>query len=867
MLDQTISHYQITCKLGAGGMGVVYKALDLKLERTVALKFLPQEIVVSDLDKERLLREARSASALDHPNIGVIHGIEESDDHQLFIVMAYYEGDTLAQKLNRGVLSLHASLDLAIQIAKGLGAAHARNIVHRDIKPSNIIITNDNVAKIVDFGLARVVASASATQSISLTGTLPYMAPEQILGEPIDQRSDVWALGVILVQMITGSHPFVRPNTAAMTFAILNQPPAALDAVAPAVRPLLYKALSKKPEHRHATADELLKDLESARAEITATPASAEEPTLTRAMTPRELKKIIENASAPRWGARQARWPVRLVLVMLMLALIAAAGVFLPALRERLAGLVYASTDKHIAVLPFENVGNDPEYAAVASGLMDALTNELSNLEAAQQSLWVVPASEVRSHKISDPAAAYRDLGATMVVEGSVQRKGQIVYLTVVLIDSKRLRQIGSAQLEDASGDLAMIQNQAVSHLARMMRVKISEAALAPAKVVAPSSYESYVKALGYLQRYDKPGNIDLAISALNSALQTDPRFALGYATLGEAYRLKYQTDHSPGWIDQATANCRQALEIDDRLPAVHVTLGYLNLTRVRMDLALQEFQKALDINPRDAAAVMGMAYVNEHLGHPAEAEADFKRAIALRPDYWDGYTALGDFYDRHNRTKEAIAQFQHAIELTPDNPEAYSNLGAEYIGADDAAAEAALKKSIELAPNYEGYSNLGWLYVTQKRWADAAQVLHQALALNDKDWRVWANLLVAYQWLNDRENERAARTKTVSLLESFATLNPQDAGVQSNLSTFYAEDKLREKALARADSALALAPKDPGVLADVAETYEDLGDRKRALQFSQQSLRNGGTLADLQRRRALLALLADPSFRSNGKQ
>jgi serine/threonine-protein kinase len=285
------------------------------------------------------------------------------------------------------------------------------------------------------------------------------------------------------------------------------------------------------------------------------------------------------------------------------------------------------------------------------------------------------------------------------------------------------------------------------------------------------------------------------------------------------------------------------------------------------MDLALQEFQKALDINPRDATAVMGMAYVNEHLDHPAEAEADFKRAIALRPDYWDGYTALGDFYDRHARTKDAIAQFQHVIELTPDNPEAYSNLGAEYIGADDAAAEAALKKSIELAPNYEGYSNLGWLYLTQKRWADAARVLHQALALNDKDWRVWANLLVAYQWLNDRENERAARTKTMSLLENFATLNPQDAVVQSNLSTFYAEDKLREKALARADSALALAPKDPGVLADVAETYEDLGDRKRALQFSQQSLRNGGTLADLQRRRALLGLLADPSFRSNGKQ
>src|SRR4029077_4891079 len=188
MLGQTISHYQVTQKLGAGGMGVVYKAVDLKLERTVALKFLPPDIAVSDTDREPLLREARAASGLDHPNIGVIHGLEESDDHQLFIGMQYYEGETLAHKISRGVIPVRESLDLAIQIARGLSAAHAHNIVHRDVKPSNIIITNDQVAKIVDFGLARVVATAGSTQSISSTGTLPYMAPEQILGEAIDQR-------------------------------------------------------------------------------------------------------------------------------------------------------------------------------------------------------------------------------------------------------------------------------------------------------------------------------------------------------------------------------------------------------------------------------------------------------------------------------------------------------------------------------------------------------------------------------------------------------------------------------------------------------------------------------------------------------
>ncbi|MGA2430535.1 MAG: protein kinase [Candidatus Acidiferrum sp.] len=870
MLDQTISHYRITQKLGAGGMGVVYKAVDLKLERTVALKFLPQEMVVSDVDKERLLREARSASALDHPNIGVIHGIEESDDHQLFIVMAYYEGDTLAQRLNSGVLSLRESLDLAIQIARGLSAAHERNIVHRDIKPSNIIITKDNVAKIVDFGLARVVASASATQSISLTGTLPYMAPEQILGEPIDQRSDVWALGVILVQMITGSHPFVRPNTAAMTFAILNQPPAALDVVPEVARPMIYQTLSKKSAHRQANAGELLKDLESARAQLTSTPSPLEEPTATRSLSPRELKKIVENASTPRWDQRPARWLTRAALVALVLLIILGGILFLQPVREQLAGLVYASTEKHIAVLPFESVGNDADFNLVAGGFSDSLTNELSNLDAAQKSLWVVPASEVRSHKIADAPSAYRILGATMVVQGNVQRRGQAVYATAVLIDAKRLRQIGSVQVQNDAGDLAALENDAVTHLARLMKIRVSEGTLVRTGSAPPDSYESYLKALGYMQRYDKPGNIDLAISTLNAALQKNSGFALGYATLGEAYRLKFQMDHHPAWIAEATASCEKAIQIDDRLPAAHVTLGRLNATLGKDDIALREFQKALDIDPRNADALIGMGTVSEHAGRITDAEATYKRAISLRPDYWDGYNVLADFYDRQKRTQDSIAQYQRILELTPDNPSAYNDLGVVYMEMPDpksaAAAEAAFRKSLQLAPNYQAYANLGWLYIGQKRYAEGAVATQKALDLNDKDWRVWANLLLAYTWLNDKEKIRAVRPRTISSLEQYALLDSKEASVQSMLSTFYGEDKLREKTISHANAALALAPKDPAILADVAEAYDYLGERRRAIQYAEDSLKQGYTVDDLKERPALLPLLADPNFHSHGR-
>ena len=868
MLGQTISHYRITQKLGAGGMGVVYKAIDLKLERTVALKFLPQDMVVTGADRERLLREARAASALDHPNIGVIHGLEESDDRQFFIVMGYYEGMTLAERLDRGVVPIREALDLAIQIARGLSAAHSRSIVHRDIKPSNVIITADNIVKIVDFGLARIVASASATQSISLTGTLPYMAPEQILGEPVDQRSDVWALGVVLVQMITGSHPFVRPNTAAMTFAILNQAPSALDAVPDAVQPLIYRTLSKKPEHRQADAAELLKDLEDARVQITASPVPQEQPTVTRSLSPRELKKIVENASTPRWNETSPQWMARAALVAMILLLVLTGILLVPPVREELAGLVYASTEKHIAVLPFKNVG-DPQFEPVTQGFSGSLTNRLSNLEAAQKTLWVVPASEVQSHNVTDASAALRILGATMVVEGTVWQSDGTVRVTMALVDSKRVRQIGAVDLKNESGDLAEIENEAVSHLARLMKLRVPEEVPDQLPNTTPRAYESYLKALGLLDRYDKPGNVDQAIVALNTAVKADARFALAYATLCNAYRLKYVNENDPASIPLAESNCRKALDLNDRLPTVYVRLAQLNTTIGKNDIALQQYEKAMSMNPRDVDTLIGLSRVNEKLNRPDEAEKNLKQAIALRPDYWNSYVMLALFYNRQKRGPEAIEQLKRVIELTPDNATAYSNLGAEYIDWGDEKqyppAEEALKRSLQITPTYGAYSNLGYLYYMQKRYPDSVQAYQHALALNDKDWRVWANLFVSYQWLKDAVNLESVRAQTIERLQQAVATTPQDAHMHSVLATLYATHD-KEKAISQLHTALALSPKDPDVLSDAAVTYEALGDRRQAVRYAHDSLEHGGLLTDLQAQAGLQGVLEDPSFRPRGK-
>jgi eukaryotic-like serine/threonine-protein kinase len=884
MIGETISHYRITDKLGAGGMGIVYKAQDLQLERFVALKFLPYDLALSDSDRERFLREARSASALDHPNIGVIHGIDKTADGQLFIVMAYYEGQTLSQKLSGGPLPLRQAMDWACQISAGLAAAHARKIVHRDIKPSNIIITKENSARIVDFGLARVVATPSATMTGGTTGTLPYMAPEQILGEAVDQRCDVWALSILLVQMVTASHPFARESSTAMTFAILNQPPAAIDSLPALLQPIALHGLAKDVTHRYPDAKEMLADLEAARAQFTSSGLPLDEPTLTGAAIPSAaLKDVISHASTPRWQASSAavaaaskpksRAVAPYFFAVLAAVVLATGSLLFPAVRQRAASILSGSGgEKHVAVLPFDNIGNDPANEAVAEGLMDSLTSKLSNLDAAQQSLWVVPSSVVRGRKVTDPSSAEKDLGANLVVKGSIRRDAKNVQLTVNLIDAKNLRQVGSAVLEDATGDLAGLQDEAVARLARLMNINVTAEMLrATGGRASPAAYEQYLKALGLMQRYDKPGNLDQAVTALNDAVQTDPKFALGYASLGEAYRLKNQVDPNPRWIEQASAMLERAVQLNDHMPSSYVSLGHLHSSLAKHDLALQEFQKALAINPRDADAIRGIAGAYERMGRVQDAEESYKKAIALKPDYWDGYNSLANFYDRQSRYAEAVNQYRRVIELTPDNPAAYNNLGAEYQSMDDAGsakqAEDAFKKSLTLSPTYAAYANLGNLYMGERRYAEAVDMTKRALKLNDGDYRVWINLLLNERWLKDEANASQTREKAQSLLEAFLSEHPQDATAQSWLAVLQSEAHLRKKSQEHLEAALAISPNDPLVLANVAETYENLGDRARALDYASASLKSGFMMSDLQSRPGLEQVLSDKSFHASGKK
>jgi serine/threonine-protein kinase len=866
-------NYQIVAMAGAGGMGVVYKALDLKLERTVALKFLPLELSSNEKEKERFLKEARTASSLDNPNIGVIHGVEETSDGRSFIVMAFYEGQSLSQKIRKGLIPFREAVDVAIQMAKGLEAAHGRSIVHRDVKPGNVLITPDGLVKIVDFGLARVVTSTSITQTGGTSGTVGYMSPEQSLGKPIDRRTDIWALGVILAEMLTGQNPFWRESVPAIVVAILNDPPKAMEGIPIDLQQIVYRALSKDPAHRYQSCAEFRADLENARSLLV--PDVAIDPSApTSSFKSGHFQKYISRASQSALSSgvpsRARAWKWLAGGCAAILALGAIALLAFPSLRETLSRTLFGPGEQHIAVLPFDNVGNDPANAPLAEGLMDSLAGKLSDLDVGGKSLWVVPSSEVRHRNISDPTSALRELGATLVVKGSVARRGTDVHLNVNLIDTRNLRQVGTADVDDNSGNLAALQDQVVARLAKLMRVSAPAETSADNASGNPAAYESYLKALGYVQRYDTPGNLDLAIAALKQAVQTDPQFALGYAELGEAYRLKNSVDPNPKWIAEATGNCNQALKLNDRLPGPYVTLGLLHADQDKFDLALQEYQHALQLEPHSADALTGTAGTYEKMGRIADAEEAYKKAAALRPDYWDGYNSLGNFYERQRKYPEAIAQLLHAAELTPDNAVVYINLAAAYLDRGDPkdipAAEAALKKSIAVGPSYQAYANLGILYLNEKRYSESVAATQKALQLNDKDYLVWANLMSAYQSLNRKPEAEVAREHAIAILEQTVRLKPEDAMTQVSLAAFYAEKGLREKAIPRVQAALARAPEDPNVLELAGETYENLGDRRKALEYIEKALKNGYSLESLKSSPDMQSLLTDPNFRPIGK-
>ena len=849
-VGRRVAHYEVIEKLGGGGMGVVYKARDTRLKRTVALKFLPPTLSAREEARQRFEHEAQAASSLDHPNICTVHDSGQTDDGHLFIAMAYYQGETLKKKIARGPVPVDEALSYATQMARGLAKAHATGIIHRDVKPANVMVTDDGVVKIVDFGLAKMTDVQLTRTGVTL-GTVAYMSPEQARGDVVDAQTDVWSLGVVLYEMLTGKRPFPGEHEQGIIYHILHQEPVPITEAGAAlpeeVDHVVRMCLEKEKDLRYPTMDDLLADLEVL---TQSTGAYTGDITVSRTSA---SERIRQRRKAQAW--RRVRSTGAGVLAMLVVVF----------------GIVFfrqtpLPVAQHLAVLPFSLAETGLVDQAFTDGLVETVRSTLARLEQTQDSLWVVPAQDMHRYPAASPGDARQLFGVNLAVEGRIEPVGGRIRLALSLVDTRTLETLRFAEIEGQDPHDAMFQAGLLTTVTDLLDLDLApevRRTLNTGGTTQSEAYVFYVQGRGYLQRYEDIGSIDTAIQLFNKALEEDSVYALAHAGLGEAYWRKFQLTMDVQWIQEAERYCELAAELNDDLAPVYVTLGLIHTERGRHGSARLMFEDALERDPLHAAAHRGLAALYEKSGEPVAAETTYQRAIALKPDFWGGYNDLGSFYNVHGRYQEALTQFQHVINLTPDNYEGYNGKGIQfyYLRRYD-EARAMFERSIEVKPNLRAYRNLAAMYYADQNYAEAARMFEEILARQDTDYEYWGNLANCYHWIGEHAKARRAWTRMIEMAEAQVAINPRDAEALGALAGASAKIGAREEALSYIKSLLALKQRDWTTLRDVARYYEVLGERDLALRYLEEAFEIGLTLVAVERSPWFDALRTDPRYK-----
>jgi len=649
MIGKTVTDYKILDKLGGGGMGVVYTARDTKLDRLVALKFLPPDLSRDEDAKARFTQEAKAASALNHQNICAIHDIRETDDGQLFIVMALYDGQTLKHRLSEGALDEKEAISISRQIADGLTAAHEKGITHRDIKPANIMVTDKGRAVILDFGLAKLAGGLDLTKTGSTLGTTYYMSPEQTRGEPVDNRTDIWSLGAILYEMVSGRRPFRGDYDQAVIYSILNSDPEPLgtgqriedSGQSAQFERVISKALAKDVNDRYASASDFIDDLDAI-----------------------EAGGVV---AAPKRPFRRNLVYASLAAVAVLIAV--ALTVLIPNNGKAIDS---------IAVLPLANLSGDPGQAYLADGITDALINELSKISA----LRVISRRSVMRFKDSDlplqEIAA--ELGVDAIVDGSVIRSGNDIRVTAQLISVTSDENLWADSFDHELKDILTLHAEVARAIANEIEVELTpeeDQLLSTRREVDPEAYEAFLQ--GRFNAYkNTPEGYRAARGYFEAALEKDPNWAPAYAALARAWI------GSGLWggllpreaIDKGRASLLKALALDDQLSDAHHVLAVLNFIYLwEYEQAEAEFNKAIDLRPNIAEHhLMYADYLNSML-RPEEATSEARLGVELDPLNAFSHGLLAWILLCNGTLEEAIEQHKKTLSMDPTLPLALRGL------------------------------------------------------------------------------------------------------------------------------------------------------------------------------------------------
>jgi non-specific serine/threonine protein kinase len=835
LIGRTVGHYRVVEHLGGGGMGVVYRAEDTKLGRTVALKFLPPEWSRDPDARERFLREARAASALEDSRICTIYDIDETEDGRLYIAMAFYEGETLKKRIERGRLPIDEAVDIAVQVAEGLERAHSAGITHRDIKPANLMLTGRNEVVILDFGLAKLAGEHGLTQTGATLGTPHYMSPEQATGTEVGPITDIWSLGVVLHEMITGERPFGGANGDAVVHSILHSKQPGVGDLRPDTPKMLgrivNKALEKDPSKRYGSAEEVLADLRTLQV------VSVETGVRTAAMQP-----------PIGGGGRRIALLAGVVLVVFVLAMTWVLG-------RKSTQPSDSDQLPRVVVLPFDNLG-PPEDDFFADGL----TSEIINRLAAVSGLEVISRTSAMRYK--DTAKTIPEIGHELDVdyalEGEVRWEREEegygrVRITPQLIRVASDAHLWSERYDTVLEDIFAVQSDIAERVISQLQATLLESerhAIEARPTDNMESYQAYLLGAQYLLSYHEE-SIRLGVEMLDRAVRLDPEFALAYATLAEAHSSLYhfRYDFSPDRLEMAKTSAEKAMELQPGLGEAHRALGWYYSRGFRdYGRALQQFSMAERALPNDAGVLRGLFAVARRKGHWDEALAAVEKWRRVDAGNWYAPYSMSQTLQFVRDFDRAVEESLNAIALAPDEPDVYDQALISYVAWDGSTDRA--RRVMESAPGPRTPDN--WFFLLQldlyERHPETALARLETAPVDDLSfqWMIMPKSLFECICLSQmgrvQQGENACASAVAFLTDKIED-RPYDDRIYSALGHAHALIGQKEEAIRAGEHAMELVPitrdaLDGGDRAiEMAQIYTRVGEVDKALDLIEELL------------------------------